>query len=165
VRSQLGGIPPKVGDPVAFVDNAGNPIASGTVVDIAPPGIDAILVEPPKPPGVAPANVTPQGAAINVNPHVAFLSSATIAFSSGNTPSIVNSVTDPTHWQSAYFPNRLMLSRWGQVGDSGTLTLDSQKNAIGIYAGEWKDSQGRFVEGVAQHMGQVMHTMGLTLRD
>jgi len=166
VRKQLGGIPPKMGDAVAFLDKSGNTIGNGAVVDIAQPGIDAILVAPPpSPPDRTPASVAPQGTPINVNPYVAALSSATIAFGSGSVPTKVTSVTDPNHWQSPYFPSRVMLLNWGQAGDSGTLTFDSQNNAIGIYAGEWKDSQGRFIEGVAQHMGQAAHTMGLTLRD
>jgi hypothetical protein len=166
VRRHLGGIPPKVGDMVAFLDKSSNTIGSGTVVDIAQPAIDAILVAPPPPPqGRTPANVPPPGPAINVNPYVAALSSATIAFASGNVPTKVTSVTDPNHWQSPYFPSRVLLSNWGQAGDSGTITFDSQNNAIGIYTGEWMDSQGRFIEGVAQHMGQAAHTMGLTLHD
>jgi hypothetical protein len=166
VRNQLGGIPAKTGDAVGFIDASGVGIGNGAVADVAAPGIDAILVDPPQPAsGITKVASASAATAINVNPNVAPWSNAAIAFRSGVVQTKVTSVTDPAHWRSRYFPCRLILANWGQHGDSGTMIFDGNNQAIGIYTGAYQDPLARFTEGVAQHLGQVEQTMGLTLHD
>jgi hypothetical protein len=134
----------------------------GRVIDIAPPGIDAMLVEPP---GGAPTNITSRPR-INPQPLVApFIPAQFCGVSSGCVSTTVTNVTNMFGTLSPHIPGRVFLAHAGQGGDSGALIRGgSPVTGIGLYAGRFLDAAG-VQHGYGMHLAQVAYCMSLDLYD
>jgi hypothetical protein len=139
------GVP--IGGPVPL-SSAGN----GSLLDVAPPSVDAALVDTLEPP---PASAS----SIDVNPYVAPLAPVIVQLRETDLTSRVTDVNDTFKiFNSAELPLRLGLEHAGQPGDSGALVLDSEGRAVGIYMGALVNALSmRF--GLAQHAFQVSAVM------
>lgn len=143
------------------------PLANGQsaeVVDVGPPGIDAMLLalrEEGSPPSQA-----PDGPDIRVEGLVAPYSDVRIAGEvSGPVQTKVLSVTDARGSLSPYIPMRVFLADACQAGDSGGLATLSDGRGVGIYTAALGNvAAGHPPEGVCQHLGQVTHCMNLKLK-
>jgi hypothetical protein len=161
VRLQLG-MPPRLNDLISLIDRDTHAaVGQGRVVDIATPGIDAILIEPPS---ATPPHNPPMGMPLDVNPFVAPLMDAFILLPGRILQTKVTDVSDPRHFVFSHFPCRVSLADSGQYGDSGALIQDSNRRAIGIYMGAYSED-GEVTHGLAQHLGQAVHDMNLSLLD
>jgi hypothetical protein len=144
--------PATIGARVPLTDGS-----SGTVVDIAPEGIDAALIESFETPGSHQVPVRPLVAPwMDVNYHGAATARTIVTK--------VSSITDTLGvYSSSSLPARVFLADGGQQGDSGALVRDHDSgDAVGIYMGELTDPRNR-TEGFAQHAYQAQILMELEL--
>lgn len=157
VLKALLGRDPAIGD-IVPMDHLGTPV-SGTVVDVAPGGIDAALVQPPNTAGVgAPGTALPTTLPLpwmDVTIHAPAGPIATKVTSVTDTRGIIN---------SPLLPARVITAKAGRAGDSGSLALDASHQGIGLYIGELADPARR-VEGICQHLAQAVRVLGLSLFD
>jgi hypothetical protein len=132
----------------------------GTIMDIGPDGIDAALIEPPQ--GVGPSI----GNTLNPTMHIIpWTDVEFVGQSSGSVTTKIVHVTDTHGILSPHLPARVFLADAGLSGDSGALIVDlNTREGVGIYCGELRDLAGRR-EGYAQHLGQAVSSMDLTLYD
>lgn len=157
VLKALLGRDPTIGD-IVPMDHQGT-IVSGTVVDVAPGGIDAALVQPPNT-----ASAGAPGPALPTALPLPWMD-VTINAPAGPIATKVTSVTDTRGIiHSPSLPARVITAKAGQPGDSGSLAVDPTHQGVGIYIGELVDPAGR-VEGICQHLEQVVRVMGLSLFD
>jgi hypothetical protein len=129
----------------------------GKVLDIAPDGIDAALLEAPHCP--APPTRLPLRVARNVVP---WTDVQLDGAQSGSIPTKITAVTDTRGSLSPVLPARVFLAAHGLPGDSGALVKDTIGVGVGIYVAEMVDMAGR-TEGVCQHLAQAKETMDLIL--
>ncbi len=129
---------------------------SGTLLDLAPEGIDAALVRVSKSHWPVSRNplMCPQFVAqwtdVDVHSPAGLFSTKVTEVSSGR-GTLDSSV-----------PLRIFLANAGQGGDSGALVVDSNGNGIGLYTGE-VTTPANLQEGFCQHLGQVEKTMAVDL--
>ncbi len=121
--------------------------ALGSVIDVAPPGIDAALV------GV---DSGPRQSVLPSSALVAPWSDVQIGRQSGPISTKVRAVSDTSGIiGSPDLPARLVLAESGTHGDSGALVTDvATDSGVGLYIGEGADPAGLRV-GIAQHLHQV----------
>lgn len=148
---------PKVGDPVPMT-SPHRPGGIGRVADLGAPGIDAVLIEPPA------GGASTSTRHITSVKYVAPFTDVDMLLGAGTVRATVTSVTDTRGSLSTAFPGRVFLSNYGNPGDSGSLIQDLSGEGVGIYCGMVHTQAGN-QEGYAQHLGQVVHTMGVTLKD
>jgi hypothetical protein len=135
--------------------------AIGKVVDVAPDGIDAALVDPPDTFDKASKRLK---AAVAVAPwiDVEFIGTA----SGAHTTKVLSTTDQLGILNSPLFPVRILLADHGESGDSGALITEtfggSQQRAIGLYMGQFTDQAAR-IGGLAQHMEQVVQIMDMEL--
>ncbi|GAB3785388.1 hypothetical protein [Nocardioides ungokensis] len=132
------------------------PLANGTygrLLDVAPPGIDAAIVETSEapPPTAGPMTLTPYVAAGSpVTMQLRGRLLETVVVETNNTFLIFN---------SAALPLRIGFQHAGTAGDSGGLVLDHTGAAIGIYLGMAVNVAEQRL-GLAQHLFQASEVMG-----
>lgn len=128
----------------------------GTVLDVAPDGVEAALI--------APSGPVPRHRA-NLDWLHLVAPWTDVQFEgrqSGRIHTKVTSVHDTRGSLSPWTPIRIYLADRGMPGDSGALVEDGSSQGVGLYMGEIRDLSGRF-EGVGQHLGQAAHSMNLNL--
>jgi hypothetical protein len=128
----------------------------GKVVDVAPDGIDAALVESP----------CSSQYSIRLNPmkHVAPWMDVTICTNTISILTKIVAITDTRGiFNSAILPVRIFLAASARPGDSGALVSEqSTGEPVGIYMGEIMDASGQ-IGGIAQHAYQVAQIMDMEL--
>jgi hypothetical protein len=126
---------------------------SATIEDMAPPGIDAALLDLGSgPPALPFTSVRFPAPWTDVH----------IDGAQSNVATTYMRTTDVVGTLDKMFPIRLFLAKAAQPGDSGALVTDQQGNGLGVYMGEVANPAG-VVEGVCQHLGQAEFHMSLTL--
>jgi hypothetical protein len=130
---------------------------NGTLLDLAPEGIDAALIEVSKfrVPAKLSAILCPQFVAQWTDVDVDGLQSG--SFSTKITE--VNSGRGTLH---PSIPLRVFLAHAGQPGDSGALVRDKNGFGIGLYMGE-VTTPANVQEGFCQHLGQVEQSLNIDL--
>lgn len=131
----------------------------GRLVDMAPEGIDAAVVDTPETFPRSPMRMRTI-AAVAPWTDVEF----TGAGSGGLHRTKVTAVTDILGiLSSPLLPVRVVLANHGSPGDSGALVLEPKTSkAVGLYMAEFSDQAGRS-GGLAQHMEQVVQIMDMEL--
>jgi hypothetical protein len=130
----------------------------GRITDLAPPGIDAVLIDP----GITAGTTR----VIRTKDLIAPYSPVELnGRMSGILRTRVTSVTETRGILHPYFPIRVFLADPAQGGDSGALVRDDEGLGVGIYTGSLRDLAGRPPEGLCQHLGQVVAAMNLELFD
>src|SRR5579884_81307 len=128
----------------------------GTLLDLAPEGIDAALVQisrthwPRNPTQLSCQKFVAQWTDVNVYSPTGVISTKVTEVSSGR------GTLDPS------IPLRIFLANPGQSGDSGALIIDSTGKGIGLYMGE-VTTPANLQEGFCQHLGQVEEAMSVDL--
>jgi hypothetical protein len=131
------------------------------VIDVAPAGIDAALVDTPEP------FVTSSKAMKAIAAVAPWIDVEFTGASSGPHVTKVTATTDQLGiLNSPLFPMRVLLAKHGQAGDSGALILEKASSrkpkAVGLYMAKYTDTAGR-PGGLAQHMEQVVEIMDMEL--
>jgi hypothetical protein len=142
--------------PVSVGDEVQLGSGRGVVVDVGPPAIDAMLVLPHE-------EELETGSWLEVENRPAPYTSAYVHTSGRVLETTLMSVTDALGTLSPYMPSRLLLADVCRPGDSGSLVTNREGKGIGIYTGRIQDIAGKAVQGVCQHLGQVVHCMNLGL--
>ena len=124
----------------------------GVLLDVAPPGIDAAVVQTDEAP-------PPDARTLTVTPYVAAGSPATMQLRDR----IVETTVVETNntflvFDSAALPLRIGFQHAGVAGDSGGLVLDHTGTAIGIYLGMAVNIAEQRL-GLAQHLFQASEVM------
>ena len=142
---------------VDLVEAAGG-IVTGTLLARGPGGIDAAVVEPPQ--GV-PGGRTP----LLIDNWIAPWSDVQLHLGRRAVSTKVSAVTDTRGVLHAQLPSRVFLAAAGKPGDSGAACSRQSDGAfVGLYMGEMV-TQANATEGVCQHLGQVRHTMNVSLSE
>jgi hypothetical protein len=140
----------------------GNPISLtkgiGKLIDVAPEGIDAALIQVPK--GSVPHRMHPFSAQTFIPQ---FMDVQVYGRQSGVFQTKVIEVT-PSRGTLAYtIPLRVFLNNPGQPGDSGSLVLNADAEGVGIYMGSVANLASQRLEGFCQHLKQAAECMSLEL--
>jgi hypothetical protein len=128
----------------------------GTLLDLAPEGIDAALVQVPS------SNWPGSPGTLNCQKFVAQWSDVDVYSPSGQFSTKVTEVSSGRGTLDPSIPLRIFLANPGQSGDSGALVMDSAGRGIGLYMGE-VTTPANLQEGFCQHLGQVESSMAVDL--
>jgi len=133
----------------------------GKVLDVADPGIDAMLVRPPS--GV-PQDLLTRHEIMSLPLVTAFTPVIFNGMVSGPVPTTITEVTNLFGTLSPRIPGRVILERGGQEGDSGALIQATAfyKSGVGLYTDVFRDMAG-VEHGMGMHLAQIVHTMKLKL--
>jgi hypothetical protein len=140
----------------------GNPVpltkGIGKLLDIAPEGIDAALIQVPR--AHLPAHLHHFAA----QTHIAQWTDVQVyGRESGTFQTKVIEVT-PSRGSLHYtIPLRIFLANPGKPGDSGSLVLNANGEGVGIYMGSVTSLANDQVEGFCQHLKQAAETLALEL--
>lgn len=134
------------------------PLASGrgTLLDLAPEGIDAALVRVSK--SIWPDSLKQ----LSCQKYVAQWTDVDVFTTSGGFSTKITEVSSGRGSLDPSIPLRVFLANHGQSGDSGSLVLDNSGNGVGLYMGEMT-TQANLQEGLCQHLGQVEESMSVDL--
>ena len=128
----------------------------GTLLDLAPEGIDAALVQIQK--SHWPANPTK----LNCQRFIPPWTDVEVFSPTGRFSTKVIEVSSSRGSLDPNIPVRVYLANRGQSGDSGALVRDNAGNGIGLYMGELT-TPANLQEGFCQHLGQVEESMAVDL--
>ena len=128
----------------------------GTLLDLAPEGIDAALVQVPK------THWPGSTSTLHCQKFVAQWTDVDVHTPSGIISTKVTEVSSGRGTLDPSVPLRIFLANAGQSGDSGALVLDSNGQGIGLYMGEIT-TPANLQEGFCQHLGQVEEAMSADL--
>jgi len=147
-------IPVTIGNKVPMIHEKGGGEV-GTILDIGPEGIDAIMIEPPN--GFAPQTRTEMPC-----PHL-IAQWTEVSFKGVQSNTIKTRIVEVQLGRGSLdftIPLRFFIAEPGKPGDSGSLVLDMQDNGLGIYMGAVANLVGH-TEGYCQHLQQVAHVMNV----
>jgi len=130
----------------------------GTLIDLAPEGIDAALVQVPK--SVFPHETVPLACETFI---AQWTDVQVIGRVSGVFQTKIVEVTSSRGSLHYSIPLRVFLAMPGQPGDSGSLVISDKGLGIGIYMGSVTNIANQQLEGFCQHLGQAADTLSLDL--
>ncbi|HVW78643.1 MAG TPA: hypothetical protein VHB45_13605 [Alloacidobacterium sp.] len=128
----------------------------GTLLDLAPEGIDAALVRVSQ--SIWPGSPNP----LQCQRFIAQWTDVDVYTASGSFSTKITEVNSGRGSLDPNIPLRVFLANPGQSGDSGALVLDTSGNGIGLYMGEMT-TQANVQEGFCQHLAQVEDSMAVDL--
>lgn len=128
----------------------------GTLLDLAPEGIDAALVEVPR--SQWPASTHP----LTWQRFVAQWTDVDVYGTSSRFSTKITEVSSGRGTLDPSIPLRIFLATPGQSGDSGALVLDSAGRGVGLYMGSVM-TPANVQEGFCQHLGQVAESLSVDL--
>ncbi|HEX3472080.1 MAG TPA: hypothetical protein VHT28_12935 [Silvibacterium sp.] len=130
----------------------------GTLLDLAPEGIDAALVQVNVPKSQRPEEVNK----LTCQKFVAQWTDVDVYSPTGQFSTKVTEVSSGRGTLDPSIPLRIFLANPGQSGDSGALVMDNNGNGVGLYMGE-VTTPTNVQEGFCQHLGQVEESMAVDL--
>lgn len=128
----------------------------GRLLDLAPEGIDAALVQVPT------SHWPLSPGTLSCQKFVAQWSDVDMCSPTGRFSTKVTEVSSGRGSLDPSIPLRIFLANHGQSGDSGALVMDNAGRGIGLYMGE-VTTPANLQEGLCQHLGQVESSMAVDL--
>jgi len=130
----------------------------GTLIDLAPEGIDAALVQVPR--SVFPHKTTPLACETFI---AQWTDVQVFGRVSGVFQTKIVEVTSSRGTLHYSIPLRIFLAIPGQPGDSGSLVISDKGLGVGIYMGSVTNIGNQQAEGFCQHLGQAADALSLDL--
>jgi hypothetical protein len=128
----------------------------GTLLDVAPDGIDAAII------GVPRSLARLDGGPLEWQKFIAQWTDVEVYSTSGTFSTKITEVNSGRGTLDSSIPLRIFLATPGQAGDSGALVLDYAGRGVGLYMGSIT-TPANVQEGFCQHLGQAAESLDLDL--